>query len=195
MYNRALEGKEEALGLKHISTLNTVNNLGNLYADQGKLAEAEAMYNQALQGLEEALGPKHTLILNMVNNLGLLYTDQGRLAEAEAMYSQALQGYENALGLILVSSYIPALNTIFNLGNFYLVTGQTDKAKAMYTQALTGYTTVQGASSDICEYLRDRLQALQLGSAKSETHQNASIETRAQRLKSLMQKIFHKHKR
>ena len=33
-----------------------VNNLGNLYADQGKLAEAEQMYIQALQGKEEALG-------------------------------------------------------------------------------------------------------------------------------------------
>ena len=41
-------------------TLDTVNNLGILYADQGKLAEAEAMYIRALQGKEEALGPKHT---------------------------------------------------------------------------------------------------------------------------------------
>jgi hypothetical protein len=40
MYIRALQGKEEALGLKHTSTLQTVNNLGALYADQGKLAEA-----------------------------------------------------------------------------------------------------------------------------------------------------------
>jgi len=43
------------LGPKHKSTLDTVHNLGNLYADQGKLAEAEAMYTQALQGYEEAL--------------------------------------------------------------------------------------------------------------------------------------------
>ncbi|KAF7506374.1 hypothetical protein GJ744_011840 [Endocarpon pusillum] len=31
---------------------NTVHRLGNLYTDQGKLAEAEAMYNRALQGSE-----------------------------------------------------------------------------------------------------------------------------------------------
>jgi len=195
MYNRALQGKEEALGPKHTSTLSTVNNLGNLYADQGRLAEAEAMYNRALQGKEEALGPKHTSTLDTVNNLGNLYKNQGRLAEAEAMYSRALQGYEKALGLALVSSYIPALNTIFNFGNLYLETGQTDKAKAMYTQALSGYTTVQGASSDICEDLEDRLQALQLGSAEPETHQDASTETRARRLKSLMRKIFRKDRR
>jgi Tetratricopeptide repeat len=31
--------------LGHTSTLDTANNLGNLYADQGKLDEAEKMYD------------------------------------------------------------------------------------------------------------------------------------------------------
>ncbi len=182
-----LDGKVDDEGMSW-----ALHKLGDLYKNQGWLAEAEVMYNRALHGKEEALGPKHTSTLSTVNNLGNLYADQGRLAEAEAMYSRALQGYEKALGLALVSTYIPALNTIFNLGILYSETGQTDKAKAMYTRALTGYTTVQGASSDICEDLEDRLQALQLGSAESETHQDASTETRARRLKSLMRKIFRK---
>ncbi|KAL5371064.1 hypothetical protein DPSP01_014515 [Paraphaeosphaeria sporulosa] len=76
----------------------TLHKLGMLYADQGKLAEAEAMYSRALQGYEEALGPKHTSTLSTVNNLGNLYKNQGKLAEAEAMYSRALQGKEEALG-------------------------------------------------------------------------------------------------
>ena len=50
MYQRALDGKEKALGPEHTSTLNTVNNLDNLYKDQGKLAEAEKMYKRALNG-------------------------------------------------------------------------------------------------------------------------------------------------
>ncbi|OBT93043.1 hypothetical protein VE01_09002 [Pseudogymnoascus verrucosus] len=57
MYQRALKGKEKALGAEHTSTLRTVNNLGNLYADQGKLAEAEEMYQRALKGNEKARGP------------------------------------------------------------------------------------------------------------------------------------------
>jgi hypothetical protein len=48
MYLRALQGKEEALGPHYISTLSMVNNLGNLYQNQGKLAEAEKMYLRAL---------------------------------------------------------------------------------------------------------------------------------------------------
>ena len=36
--------KKKAWGPDHTSTLDTVNNLGLLYSDQGKLAEAEALY-------------------------------------------------------------------------------------------------------------------------------------------------------
>jgi hypothetical protein len=44
MYLRALLGWEKALGAEHTLTLKTINNLGILYADQGKLAEAEQMH-------------------------------------------------------------------------------------------------------------------------------------------------------
>ncbi|SLM38811.1 nb-arc and tpr domain protein [Lasallia pustulata] len=50
MYRRALEGYEKAWGPEHTSTLDVVNNLGLLYAGQGKMAEAEAMYRRALEG-------------------------------------------------------------------------------------------------------------------------------------------------
>ena len=96
IYERALQGYEKALGAEHTSTLDTVNNLGLLYADQGKLDEAEKMYQRALQGYEKALGAEHTSTLNTVNNLGLLYKDQGKLDEAEKMYERALQGNEKA---------------------------------------------------------------------------------------------------
>jgi tetratricopeptide (TPR) repeat protein len=86
MYQRALAGKEKALGPDHTSTLNTVNNLGLLYSDQGKRKEAEEMYQRALAGCEKALGPDHTSTLDTVSNLGILYSNQGKLKEAEEMY-------------------------------------------------------------------------------------------------------------
>ncbi|SLM39117.1 beta transducin-like protein het-e4s, partial [Lasallia pustulata] len=73
MYRRALEGYEKAWGPEHTSTLNTVHNLGLLYAGQGKMAEAEAMYRRALEGYEKAWGPEHTSTLDTVHNLGHLY--------------------------------------------------------------------------------------------------------------------------
>jgi hypothetical protein len=48
VYVWALQGKEEALGRGHMSTLDTVNNLGTLYANQGKMEMAEQMYLRAL---------------------------------------------------------------------------------------------------------------------------------------------------
>jgi Tfp pilus assembly protein PilF len=44
MYQRALQRYEKAWEPEHTSTLNTVNNLGLFYADQGKMDEAEKMY-------------------------------------------------------------------------------------------------------------------------------------------------------
>ncbi len=135
MYQRALQGKEKALGQDHTSTLDTVNNLGVLYRSQGRLAEAEAMYQRALQGYEKALGQDHTSTLNTVNNLGVLYRDQGRLAEAEAMYQRALQGKEKALG----RDHTSTLTTVNNLGILYRSQGRLAEAEAMYQRALQGY--------------------------------------------------------
>ena len=53
MYQRALEGYKKALGLDHTLTLNIVRILDNLYADQGKLKEAEHMRSQAVVRLED----------------------------------------------------------------------------------------------------------------------------------------------
>jgi tetratricopeptide (TPR) repeat protein len=86
---RALAGKEEALGLDHTSTLDTINNLGNLYLDQGKLEAAEQIYLLALAGYEKALSPDHTSTLDTVNNIGVLYCDQGKLDAAEQMFERA----------------------------------------------------------------------------------------------------------
>jgi tetratricopeptide (TPR) repeat protein len=80
-----LKGCEKPLGLDHTSTLDILNNLGNLYRDQGKLNEAEDMHQHALSGYEKALGPDHTDTLRSVGNFGLLYSDQGKLKEAEEM--------------------------------------------------------------------------------------------------------------
>jgi tetratricopeptide (TPR) repeat protein len=140
MYQRALEGKEKALGQDHTSTLNTVSNLGNLYADQGRLTEAESMYERALEGYEKVLGRDHTSTLSTVNNLGLLYANQGRLAEAESMYERALEGKEKALG----RDHPSTLNTVNNLGNLYKDQGRLAEAESMYERALEGYEKVLG---------------------------------------------------
>jgi tetratricopeptide (TPR) repeat protein len=116
------------------AVLGATNLLGRLYADQGKLSEAEKMYERALRGSEEALGPDHTSTLNIVNNLGLLYTNQGKLAEAEQMYERALRGSEEALG----PNHTSTLDTVNNLGLLYADQGKLAEAEQMYKRALQG---------------------------------------------------------
>jgi tetratricopeptide (TPR) repeat protein len=101
MYDRALRGKEEALGVGHSSTLTTVNNLGLLYKDQGRLGEAEKMYERALRGYE-ALGgvcvQQYLPALNTLENMGDLYAKQAESAKAREVYTRALSGLTSVLG-------------------------------------------------------------------------------------------------
>jgi tetratricopeptide (TPR) repeat protein len=134
MYQLALEGYEKTCGLEHTSTLNTVNNLGILYADLGKHKEAEKMYKRALEGFEKAWGIEHTSTLSTVNNLGILYKNLGKHKEAEKMLKRALEGYEKAWGL----EHTSTLDTVDNIGNLYVDLGKHKEAEKMYKRALKG---------------------------------------------------------
>ncbi|KAL3489586.1 P-loop containing nucleoside triphosphate hydrolase protein [Aspergillus germanicus] len=78
MYQRALAGREKALGPDHTSTLDSVNSLGILYRSQGKLKEAEEMYQRALAGYEKALGPGHSKTRMVSKSLASLATFVGK---------------------------------------------------------------------------------------------------------------------
>jgi len=92
MYEQALRGKEKVLGAEHRSTLHTVNNLGNLYADQGKLAEAEQMYERALRGCEKPFGVRHTALPKLFDSLKFLHNDQGTINNAKHVYRWPIWG-------------------------------------------------------------------------------------------------------
>jgi len=89
MYVRALAGTRRRSDPTIPRLSLRVNNLGNLYRDQGMLNAAEQMYLRALAGKEKALGPNHTSTLTTINNLGNLYRDMGKLDAAEQMYMRA----------------------------------------------------------------------------------------------------------
>jgi tetratricopeptide (TPR) repeat protein len=131
-------------------------NLGDLYKNQGKLAEAEKMYIRALQGYEKALEPDHILILDIVNNLGILYRNQGKLAKAEKMYIRALQGKEKALG----PDHISTLDTVNNLGILYRNQGKLAEAEKMYIRALQGKEEALGPDYILTLYTVNNLGML-----------------------------------
>ena len=59
LYRRALEIWEKALGPKHPSMAQGLNNLAVLLDDQGRYRQAEPLYRRALAIRERALGPRH----------------------------------------------------------------------------------------------------------------------------------------
>jgi tetratricopeptide (TPR) repeat protein len=93
---------KEAWGPDHTSTLRTIGNLDTLYADQGKLDEAEKMYQRALQGYEKVLGlenvTRYRPALNTIWNLGGLFTFKGHLDKAKDMFSRAFTSFQALLG-------------------------------------------------------------------------------------------------
>ena len=141
MYQWALKGFEKAWGSNHASVLNTINNLGNLYTDQGKLIKAEKMYEQALNGFKKAWGLDHPSTLNTVTSFGWLYKNQGKMKMAEVMYQWASTGYENALG----AEHTLTLNAACLLGSFYLENRRFESAERFLRRAAIGYTRSLGA--------------------------------------------------
>ncbi|KAF7533969.1 hypothetical protein G7Z17_g13438 [Cylindrodendrum hubeiense] len=137
-----------------------LGSLGLLYADQGRLQDAEAMYQRALDGYEKAWGPDHTSTLDTVNNLGALYKDQGRLQDAKAMYQRALDGYEKALGPTLIATYIPALNTLENFAILCVELGRVDEALLYYRRARNGVEAVWGRDSQRYARLSSRMNSV-----------------------------------
>ncbi|MHA1478004.1 MAG: TPR end-of-group domain-containing protein, partial [Promethearchaeota archaeon] len=73
----------------------TQNNLGILYADLGRFAEAETAYKAALDTYKKLaeMNPEAYLprVAMTQNNLGILYVNLGRFEEAEIAIQEALE--------------------------------------------------------------------------------------------------------
>src|SRR5436190_1744881 len=78
--------------------LGAMHGLGILYANQGKLGEAEKMYQRALKGYEKVLdlgiATSYVPVLITFYKQKTAYDIQGDIDRARAMYSRALVGYQ-----------------------------------------------------------------------------------------------------
>ncbi len=115
--------------------------LGVLYADQGKLDEAEKMYVRTLTECEKAPDVEYIITLDTFNNLGRVYFDQNKLDKAEKIYQRVLIGTEK----IVDAEHISTLNTVDNLGSVYRRQGKLDEAEKMYQRARIGKEKALGA--------------------------------------------------
>ena len=109
-----------------------LNDLAELYHDQGRYADAEPLFKRALTIREKALGPDHPDVATTLNNLAELYHDQGRYADAEPLYKRSLAILEKALG----PDHPDVATDLNNLAELYRDQGRYAEAEPLYKRSL-----------------------------------------------------------
>jgi CHAT domain-containing protein/Tfp pilus assembly protein PilF len=107
-------------------------NLANLYEDEGRYADAEALTERALTIDEKALGPEHPTVAIALHNLAYDYQDEGRYADAEPLVKRALVIDEKALG----PNHTAIAEDLDGLAQLYVDEGRYADAEPLYTRAL-----------------------------------------------------------
>ena len=79
-------------------TMNSMNNLANLYTTQKRYEEAESLHRETLQKRQELLGERTPHTLTSLSNLANLYVSQDRYDEAEPLRLEALAIKRRVLG-------------------------------------------------------------------------------------------------
>lgn len=75
-----------------------MDQLGELYNNQGRYEEAEALYVKVLEIQQRILGGEHPNTLNSMGNLAWLYEKQGRHDDVDQMFAKSLEIGYRALG-------------------------------------------------------------------------------------------------
>ncbi len=81
--------KAEGFGTQDPRLATSLNNLAELYREQGKYAEAEPLHQRALAIREKALGPEHPDVATSLETYANFLRKMERDAEAEQMEARA----------------------------------------------------------------------------------------------------------
>lgn len=90
--------REEVLGEKHPSTLNSMNNLTLIYSALGRHEEALKLAKETLASRTELLGEHHPDTLMSMSNLAAIYKDSERYEDALAVEQKTLEIRRRVLG-------------------------------------------------------------------------------------------------
>jgi tetratricopeptide (TPR) repeat protein len=90
--------RERQFGPENHWVAYTLNDLANLYTEQGKYAEAEPLYQQALRILEQQLGLENPDAAETIHSFARYWEVQNNKREASVWYTRALAVREQALG-------------------------------------------------------------------------------------------------
>jgi esterase/lipase superfamily enzyme/Tfp pilus assembly protein PilF len=155
LYRRALAIREKTLGLEHPETAYSLNNLGALYAIEGRNEEAKVLYQQSLAIREKVLGPNDAGIAITLNNLAALEQRQGQLAQAQRLYERVLSIRQSAFG-----TNLDVATTLNNLAMLQQRQGNLAQADSLYKRALEIRKRVLGSDHPVVAQSLSNLAAL-----------------------------------
>ena len=133
--------RETQLGLKHLDTLTTINNLAAAYLSAGELNQALSLFEQALTTMQAEFGPDHLDALSATSNLAMAYQTAGRMDQALPLFEQVLVKFKIKQGL----DHLDTLAAMNNLAHAYKITGRFDKALPLYEETLKRLKATLGA--------------------------------------------------
>jgi Tfp pilus assembly protein PilF len=157
LYQLALTIRVQVLGATHHETTSSLTNLGLLYRNQEKYAEAESLLKRAWKICGPWLTTEHldTARVNQaaltLNNLALLYDDQEKYAEAEPLYVRVLAICEQQLG----AEHLTTALILNNLGSHYVRQKKYAEAEPLLKRALAIREPVRSQHPDMAQTLNN----------------------------------------
>jgi len=98
LLSAAYEIRKEALGADNQATVQIALILGPVYADMGRLNDAERLYLEAFHAQEKVKGSNSPDLSLYIKLLAGIYEKQGRATEAQALYEHMRSLFRDAFG-------------------------------------------------------------------------------------------------
>lgn len=137
---RAVELRQERLGVDHPAVVADIAALASIIDAQDRHREAEPMFRHVLSVFEAVYGGQHPEVVVNLNNLAACLQRQGRLDEAHDLYRRTLRCKEQVLG----ADHPDVAVTLNNLALLQAERGHLDDAWALMERAVSILTVQLG---------------------------------------------------
>lgn len=132
LQRRAIALLRSASEVDEDALLSITSNLGGVFFDQERWAEAEAEHAKALEIAQRILPPGHVRTARLTDSLAAAIASQGRLDEAAPLFAEALE----ARRAILPADHPDLAISLNNLAHLNLERGRPDDAERYHREAL-----------------------------------------------------------
>lgn len=122
----------ESRGEENTTSANTLNNLAEIYSEQGKYIAAEKLFEDSRRIYKKEIGPESLEYINVNSNYGQTLQNLGRFDQALSI----LKEVQNKNLLIYGTGHVKYATSTVHLASIYQDLYQYEKAKLLYKEAL-----------------------------------------------------------